>query len=84
LYVGLLDELVSVEHVVSRALDWCQAVAALPAEAMAVTRSNARADLAGLFHNVEPELNAVTEAWWKPQTQHALRAMVERLGKKAG
>lgn len=84
LYVGLLDELVTVEHVLSRALDWCQAVVALPAEAMAVTRSNARADLAGLFHNVEPELNAVTEAWWKPQTQHALRAMVERLGKKAG
>jgi hypothetical protein len=80
----LVDEVVTVERVVSRALEWCQAVLALPAEAMAVTRRNARADLVGLFDNVEPELEAVTEAWWRPQTQHALRALVERLGKKAG
>lgn len=81
--VGLVDELVAAERVVSRALDWCQAVLALPAEAMTVTRRNARADLVGLCDNLEPELEAVTEAWWRPQTQHALRALVERLGKKA-
>ncbi len=84
LNVGLVDELVAAERVVSRALEWCQAVLALPAEAMAVTRRNARADLASLCDNLEPELEAVVEAWWGPQTQHALRAMVERLGKKAG
>jgi 3,2-trans-enoyl-CoA isomerase len=84
LEVGLLDEVVAVERVVSRALEWCQALLALPSEAMSVTRWNARADLIGLFDNVEPELDAVTEAWWNPQTQLALRAMVERLGKKAG
>jgi len=84
LNVGLLDELTTTEQVVSRALEWCQAMVALPSEAMAVTRWNARADLIGLFDNIEPELEAVTEAWWNPQTQHALRAMVQRLGKKAG
>ena len=80
---GLLDELAASDRVVSRALEWCQALLALPAEAMAVTRWNARADLVGLFDNLEPELEAVTEAWWKPHTQQALRALVERLGKRA-
>jgi len=82
LSIDLVDELASVEHVVSRALEWCQGVLALPAEAMAATRSNARADLVGLFDNLESELDAVTEGWSRPQTQHALHAMVERLGKK--
>jgi 3,2-trans-enoyl-CoA isomerase len=82
LNVGLLDELVAAERVVSRALEWCQGVLVLPAEAMAVTRRNARADLVGLCDNFEPDLEAVTEAWWKPQTQYALRGLVERLGKK--
>jgi Delta3-Delta2-enoyl-CoA isomerase len=82
--IGLVDEVVTVERVVGRALEWCDAVLALPAEAMTVTRWNARADLVGLFDNVERELAAVTEGWWNPQTQLALRAMVERLGKKAG
>ena len=83
LNVGLLDEVVPTERVVNRALEWCQALLAFPAEAMAVTRKNARADLVGLCDNFEPELEAVAEAWWRPQTQHALRAMVERLGKKS-
>ncbi len=84
LSIGLVDEVVPVEGVVSRALEWCQAVVALPSEAMAVTRSNARADLVGMFDNFERELAAVTEAWWRPQTQDVLRALVERLGKKTG
>jgi|SRR5215475_3356101 len=36
--VGLVDALIAAEHVVSRALEWCQSVLALPAEAMTVTR----------------------------------------------
>src|SRR5208337_2945134 len=56
----------------------------VPTEGMEVTRWNARSDLVGLFDNFEAELEAVTEDWWRPQTQHALRAMVERLAKKSG
>jgi 3,2-trans-enoyl-CoA isomerase len=82
LNIGLVDELVTDDRVVSRALEWCQAVLAVPAEAMAVTRRNARADLVGLCDNVEPELEVVIEGWWRPQTQHALRTMVERLREK--
>ena len=82
LNIGLVDELVPLERVTSRALEWCQALLALPAEAMAVTRWNARADLVALFNNLESELDAVTEAWWRPQTQQHLHALVERMGKK--
>lgn len=82
LKVGLLDEVVAPELVVQRALEWCEMVIALPSEAMAVTRWNARADLIGLFNNVERETEAVIEAWWNPQTQRSLHDLVERLGKK--
>jgi enoyl-CoA hydratase/carnithine racemase len=83
LNVGLVDELAPAEQVVSCALEWCQALLEVPVEAMAVTRSNARTDLAGLFDNFEAELETVTADWWRPQTQQALRAMVERLRKKS-
>jgi len=84
LSVGLVDEVVPPERVVSRALEWCSALLALPSEAMAVARRNARADLAGLFDNFEAELEAVSDSWWRPQTQEVLRRLVERLGKRAG
>jgi hypothetical protein len=34
--------------------------------------------------NLEPELQRVIESWWSPSTQATLRALAERLGKKAG
>ena len=83
LSVGLVDELVAPERVVGRALEWCKALLALPSEAMSITRADARADLVNLFKDLEPELAAVTESWWKPQTQQALRMLTERLRKKA-
>ncbi|MGA7290082.1 MAG: enoyl-CoA hydratase/isomerase family protein [Terriglobales bacterium] len=83
LKVGLLDEVVAVDRVVDRAVEWCQALLAFPAEAMAVTRRNARADLMALCDNFDAEIDAVTEGWWSPQTQQSLRAMVDRLKKKA-
>jgi Delta3-Delta2-enoyl-CoA isomerase len=82
--VGLVDEVVAPVRVVSRAVEWCEALLALPAEAMALTRRSARADLVALFDNFEAELESVTESWWRPQTQQVLRALVERLGKKNG
>jgi 3,2-trans-enoyl-CoA isomerase len=83
LKVGLLDEVVAAERVVERAVEWCQALLAFPAEAMAVTRRNARADLVALCANFEAEIEAVTEGWWSPQTQQSLRTMVDRLKKKS-
>ena len=81
---GLVDELASPEKVVDRALEWCERLAALPAEAMTSTHRRARADLAAIFEtDLEPELQYVIESWWRPSTQGMLRALAERLGKKA-
>src|SRR6202167_3815847 len=43
--IGLVDELVSLDQVVSRALEWSRGLLALPVDAMAATRRRARADL---------------------------------------
>ena len=83
--LGLVDELTSPEKVVDRALERCQRLVALPTEAMTSTRRGARADLVAIFEgNLEPELQRVIEGWWSPSTQGTLRALAERLGKKAG
>lgn len=82
--LGLVDEVVSPERVVERAREWCERLLALPQEAMTLTRRAARADLARFFENVEPELQRVIEGWWSPSTQSTLRAVADRLKKRAG
>jgi enoyl-CoA hydratase/carnithine racemase len=83
--LGLVDEMVPPEKVVDRAVEWCGSLLALPAEAMTLTRRQARADLVALFgDNIEKELPSVIEGWWSPSTQATLRAVVDRLKKKAG
>jgi enoyl-CoA hydratase/carnithine racemase len=80
--VGLVDELAADERVVERAIAWCQGLLALPPEAMAMTRKEARADLVALFDSFEEELAGVTENWWRPEAQTVLRGVVERLAQK--
>jgi enoyl-CoA hydratase/carnithine racemase len=82
--VGMIDEVVSVEKVVARAVERCQRLLALPTEAMASTRRLARADLVAIFEtDLEPELQHVVASWWSAETQGSLRALAERLRKKA-
>ena len=82
--VGLVDELAPAERAVERAIEWCQALLALPPEAMALTRQEARADLVALFDEVEAELQSTAQSWWRAETQTVLRELVERLAKKNG
>lgn len=83
LAAGLVDELAPPDAVIERALLWCQSLLALPPEAMAATRREARADLVAYFEqNLEAELQAVTASWWADETQNTLRALSEKLGKK--
>jgi enoyl-CoA hydratase/carnithine racemase len=83
--LGVVDELVALERVVERAVEWCQRLLALPPDAMTSTRRLARADLAALFEaDLEPELQRVIAGWWSSETQATLRALAERLGKKTG
>jgi enoyl-CoA hydratase/carnithine racemase len=82
--VGLVDELAPIERTVERGVEWCQRLLALPMEAMTGTRRLARADLVAIFEaDLEPELQRVIAGWWSTETQGTLRALVQRLGKKA-
>ncbi len=78
---GLVDELAPLEGVVDRAVAWCQALLTLPPQAMSITRQRSRADLAGYFDHIEPELDEVIAAWWSDETQNVLRALAAKLGK---
>lgn len=80
--VGLVDELIPLERVVDRAVQWCQSLLALPPQAMSATRRRARADLASLFDHIEDELDEVIATWWSDETQSVLRALAAKLSKK--
>ncbi|HST10518.1 MAG TPA: hypothetical protein VLL05_09070 [Terriglobales bacterium] len=83
--MGLIDELAPIDEVVSRAQNWCTRMLALPPEAMALTRRQARTDLVRLFESdMDAELKDVTANWWTPGTQATLRGLVEKLKKKTG
>jgi Delta3-Delta2-enoyl-CoA isomerase len=82
--IGLIDDVAQPEQVVTRALDWCQRILAVPAEAMLGTRRDARADLCELFdQNLDTELRDVIATWWRPETQNTLGALASRLGKSS-
>jgi Delta3-Delta2-enoyl-CoA isomerase len=81
--IGLIDELAPLEHVVARAVEWCQGLLRLPQQAMTITRRRARADLAGYFdQNIEQEQEEVIAAWWSDETQAVLQALAAKLAKK--
>jgi 3,2-trans-enoyl-CoA isomerase len=81
--IGLVDEVVQLDQVVSRAIAWSRGLLALPVDAMATTRRSARADLFELFsESFDLELDQVTAAWWSPEAQTTLRVLVDRLSRK--
>jgi len=83
LKIGLIDEVATPDQLIDRSLAWCKSILALPTEALAVTRREARADLVKMFEcDFGPELRIVTAAWWHPETQSTLRALVGKLAKK--
>lgn len=81
--VGLVDELVSADQTVARALAWCQSLLALPPQAMASTRELARRSVVALFEqDSTEELAGLVETWMGAETQGAMRALVARLAEK--
>ncbi|MBX3690011.1 enoyl-CoA hydratase/isomerase family protein [Dokdonella sp.] len=80
--LGFVDELVEISQVVERARNWLDELLALPPHALAATRLLARADLAAAF--ADPStfgIDDFVEAWFAPQTQAVLQALVARLKK---
>jgi 3,2-trans-enoyl-CoA isomerase len=81
---GFVDELVAVDQVTTRALHWLNETLALPSHAMLRTRLIARADLMATFANVDAlPIDAFVDAFFHPQTQVTLQALVARLKSKA-
>jgi enoyl-CoA hydratase/carnithine racemase len=81
LALGLVDELVEVEHVATRARVWLEQLLALPRQPMLATRRIARADLAAALAPERIGLDRFIDDWYAPDTQAALRALVAKLGK---
>ena len=79
--IGLVDELAPVEEVVERAVGWCRRLLSLPRGPMLKTRRVARAELGALFEAETKEVDRLADEWFEAETQTALRAMVERIGK---
>jgi enoyl-CoA hydratase/carnithine racemase len=80
---GFVDELTGVDQVTTRALHWLGELLALPSHAMLATRALARADLAAAY--AEPgalPLDDFVEAFFHPQTQAVLQALVAKLKAK--
>jgi hypothetical protein len=55
----------------------------LPAQAMSDTRKQARAELTALFaQSLDREIDELMTMWWRPETQTALRAVLQQLEKR--
>ena len=81
LEIGLIDELVAGNEVVPRAVAWLQRLLQLPSHPMLQTRTIARADLVAALHPDNIQMDRFIEAWYSPDTQTALHALVAKLGK---
>jgi enoyl-CoA hydratase/carnithine racemase len=81
LEVGLVDEVVAVDRVVPRALEWIVGLRSLPRGVMLETRGLVRTPIRAILENTDPEeINLLVENWFREETQQALRALVDRLG----
>jgi Delta3-Delta2-enoyl-CoA isomerase len=81
---GFVDELTSVDEVITRALHWLNETLALPSHAMLATREIARADLTRTYADIDAlPIDTFVDAFFHPQTQATLQALVARLKSKA-
>lgn len=80
---GFVDELTGVDQVTTRAIHWLGELLALPSNAMLTTRRLARADLAHAYADVDAlPLDEFVDAFFHPETQAVLQALVARLKNK--
>lgn len=79
--IGLVDEVTDVADTTPRAVEWLRTLASLPREPMLETRAIARTGIIDALHPRRIELERFIEAWHRPDTQAALRAVLARLGK---
>ena len=82
LAVGLVDEVVNADEVVSRAIEWLREQFKSPQLAMLGTRQIARRDLVKIFEYPENlELDDFADSFFGSETQSTLKALVAKLKK---
>lgn len=82
LAIGLVDEVVNADEVVSRAIEWLREQFRSPQLAMLGTRQIARRDLVKIFEYPENlELDDFADSWFGSETQTTLKALVAKLKK---
>lgn len=83
LAVGLVDQVVTPEEVIPKAIEWCRETLKLPQSALHVTRDSLRADYTVLFDTLasttETEMTAV---WFSEETQRVLKDLMAQLAAK--
>ena len=84
LEIGLVDEVLPLDQVLPRAIEWALGLAQLPSNALAATRAFVRKPLLDAAHALDgPTVAQMTEVWFSAEAQGALRAMLERIRKKS-
>ncbi len=79
--IGLVDELVDIDHVSARAVVWLESLLALPRQPMLATRAIARGDLIATLQPERIDLPRFIDGWYEADTQAGLHALVAKLGK---
>lgn len=79
--LGLVDAVVDEGEVRARALSWLQSLLALPRQPVLHTRAIAREDVIAALAPERIGLEVFLDAWFAPDTQSGLQALVARLGK---
>jgi enoyl-CoA hydratase/carnithine racemase len=80
LEIGLVDELVPADQLISRCLEWAGELTALPPIAMNQTRLSAKADFLAALDSSD-DVRVTTDYWFSDETQAAMRKLVDSLGK---
>lgn len=81
LRIGLVDELVHIDEVATRARVWLEELLQLPHMPMLETRAIARREVIAALAPERIDLPRFVAQWSHPDTQAALRAMLARIGK---
>jgi enoyl-CoA hydratase/carnithine racemase len=83
LELGMVDALTDAGEVVKLALHWANELLALPSGPMLATRKIARADIIEALAGFgDPQLQVFLDGWYSADSQTALAAVMQRLGKK--
>jgi len=71
----------TIDDTAARAIEWLRTITALPPQPMLETRAIARADAIEALAPANVALDRFVDAWYSTDTQTAMRAVLERLGK---